>query len=153
MKLAALMAMLGAAQTEATQAPVPDPYCEDLRLVVVAAEEPRPFASLATKRLNLGLNARCRVAGPEHPPGFHCEEVGAGSPIRREALAARTAACLPGALRGPEPPPPADPERARFGDAGETRFRLPGIEIVIQNTSAQSRVGYRLWLSVLTRGK
>ena len=92
------VAITGPAQLQA-RTPSFDPFCADLRRIVAAAEEDRPFASLPSGQDDvwMGGAAHChRVTQPS--VSFYCVLYTRSVPDGRPGLAARSQRCLSGAV-------------------------------------------------------
>ena len=92
------VAITGQAPLQA-RTPMFDPFCSDLRRIVAAAAEGRPFASLpgGQDEVWMGGAASChRVTRP--PVGFYCVLYTRSVPDGRPGLATRTQGCLRGAV-------------------------------------------------------
>lgn len=123
-----LLAMLGTSAAQA-QAPVAeDAFCADLRRIVEASAEPRPFASLPRDpdAKWLGGLASCRrvTAGSD---SFYCRVWTRGVPDGRPGLAARVQSCLPRVVREID-----DPDSRNHWDRRITRLRTGAVVIDVE---------------------
>ena len=112
------VAITGPAQLQA-RTPMFDPFCADLRRIVAAAEEDRPFASLpgGQDEVWMGGAASChRVTEPA--VSFYCRVWTRAAPDGRPGLSTRTQHCLSGAVREID-----DPDSRSHHDRRLTQLR------------------------------
>lgn len=79
-------------------------FCAELRRVVYVAELGGDFTYLERSRAappRLGFTNGCQATGDEKKQYWLCGQNFAPESLSRDALAARVAACLPEAVRGP----------------------------------------------------
>ncbi len=118
--------MLGAT---AAQAPPANPaFCDDLRRMVAAAAEAKPFASLPSDPDAewLGGLASChRVT--QGGDSFYCRVRTRGVPDGRPGLAARVQACLPRAAREMD-----DPDSRNHHERRLTRLRTGEVVVDVE---------------------
>lgn len=106
-RLARLVAAAAVLAPVAAGAEPPSPqqiFCAELKRVVEVAELGGDFAYLERSRArppSLGFRDGCRAAGDAKKQYWLCGQNFAPEELSRDALAARIAACLPEAVRGP----------------------------------------------------
>ncbi|MET1110547.1 MAG: hypothetical protein ABWX67_03370 [Allosphingosinicella sp.] len=79
-------------------------FCSELRRIVEVAELDGDFTYLERSRAappRLGFANGCQATGDATKRYWHCGQNFAPESLSRDALAARVAACLPEAVRGP----------------------------------------------------
>jgi hypothetical protein len=106
-RLTRLAAAAAAVAPAAAAAEMPSPqqiFCADLKRVVEVAKLGGDFESLERSRAappRLGFAQGCQATGDETKRYWVCGQNFAPAEMSRDALAARVAACLPDAVRGP----------------------------------------------------
>jgi hypothetical protein len=132
---ALLMPMTAAAQFGPAQ-----DFCHGLNRVVEAAGQEGGFAWLERARAappHLGFRHGCRATGDERRQYWLCTQNLAPEAMSRDALAARTAECLPEAARG------------RNGSTRDAVFTLPHARIRISELGGpKAKVGRIVTLMV-----
>ena len=138
----------------AAQAPTPvgpnPAFCADLRRIVAAADEEKPFASLPddpdAERLG-GLASCHRVT--EGDDSFYCRVWTRGVPDGRLGLASRAQACLPGTVRREFD----DPDSRNHWDRRVTRLRLGAVVVdVAEHGGPGVHIGWYYSIRVQSAG-
>jgi hypothetical protein len=136
----AAAALLAPAAGQTQGNPIHQDFCHGLKRVVEAAEFEGGFQWLERARAappHLDFRHGCRATGDEKRQYWLCGQNLAPAEMSRDALADRTATCLPGAVRG------------RIGLTGDAVFTLPRARISISELGGpRAKVGRIVTLTV-----